>query len=598
MQNLAINDSPRKRKRSLTPNPLTGEKKMGSTDAPPPNVDEVFTQHTQDTAQQQIYAKRKEFLLREEEGSAWDRPARESASEAENRAAQLVWEIREDERDNLFGNKASEAIPGPETLDMGGQFLTNKKRIETKSRLFRIAQQMPKGCHLHLHFNAELQPAGLIEWARYLPDTMFIRSTQPLLDPKDDDVTEIVFNVMPADTPTSDIFSSDYNPEFKAPGSRPWMNWKTFREEFPRRRNGLDAETWVRKKMVLQEDEVYGMKQTVNGIWARFNQATRAFKGLLNYDDAYRRYIGEAIDSMIRERVMYTELRPMLMDKFIPSTDGQRRYDLRAQMDIILEEVAKKKQELKNRNELDKFPFGVKIIYCTPRSIPKQKMRSEMQDCINLKLQYPDLICGFDLVGAEDRPNHIGFYKDELLAFVETCKSLKIDIPFMFHAGETLLDTGGSKDPQNSNLYDSVLLNAKRIGHGYSLPRHPLLMEKFKEKKICIELCPISNELLHLCRNVKEHTFPQLLAAGIPCTVNSDNPSLFRGDCRNSSSLSHEFYQVMVGSPTMSVHGWRQLAEWSITFSCLSDMEKEEARRIFKREWEGFCCWIVDNYGH
>lgn len=265
MQKLTVGETARKRKRSVTPNPLTGEKTMGSTDAQPSNLDEAFTQHLQGTAQQQIYAERKEFLLQEEKASAWDRFARESASEAENIADQLVWEVREDERDNLFGNKASEAIPGPETLDMGGQFLTNKERIETKSQLFRIAQRMPKGCHLHLHFNAELQPEGLIEWARYLPDTMFIRSTQALLDPRDYDVTEIVFNVMPADTPTSDIFSSDYNPEFKAPGSRPWMNWKTFCEEFPRRRSELDAEAWVKDKMVLQEEEVYGMKQTVNG---------------------------------------------------------------------------------------------------------------------------------------------------------------------------------------------------------------------------------------------------------------------------------------------------------------------------------------------
>jgi adenosine deaminase CECR1 len=107
-----------------------------------------------------------------------------------------------------------------------------------------------------------------------------------------------------------------------------------------------------------------------------------------------------------------------------------------------------------------------------------------------------------------------------------------LDIPFLFHAGETLLDTGGSSDPANSNLYDSVVLNSKRIGHGFALTKHPYLVEKFKRteksKGICIELCPISNELLHLCRNIKEHPFPELLAAGIPCTVNSDNPSLFR----------------------------------------------------------------------
>jgi adenosine deaminase CECR1 len=98
----------------------------------------------------------------------------------------------------------------------------------------------------------------------------------------------------------------------------------------------------------------------------------------------------------------------------------------------------------------------------------------------------------------------------------------------MFHAGETLIDAGGSDDPKNSNLYDSLLLHAKRIGHGYALLKHPLLLQRYREKKICLELCPISNELLHLCGNAREHPFPQLLAAGLHCTLNADNPSLFR----------------------------------------------------------------------
>lgn len=131
-------------------------------------------------------------------------------------------------------------------------------------------------------------------------------------------------------------------------------------------------------------------------------------------------------------------------------------------------------------------------------------------------------------MGAEDRPNHIGFYADLLIAFQETCSNLGLDIPFLFHAGESLLDTGGSANPQNSNLYDAVLLGSKRISHGYALLKHPLLVKRCVEKNICIELCPISNELLHLCSNVKEHQFPQLLAAGMHCCLNSDNPALFR----------------------------------------------------------------------
>jgi adenosine deaminase CECR1 len=85
-------------------------------------------------------------------------------------------------------------------------------------------------------------------------------------------------------------------------------------------------------------------------------------------------------------------------------------------------------------------------------------------------------------VGAEDRPNHIGFYAEELVEFQEKCKALEIEIPFLLHAGETLLDTGGSTDPKNSNLYEAVRLKAKRIGHGYSLMKHPDLVEAFKNK--------------------------------------------------------------------------------------------------------------------
>ena len=53
----------------------------------------------------------------------------------------------------------------------------------------------------------------------------------------------------------------------------------------------------------------------------------------------------------------------------------------------------------------------------------------------------------------------------------------------------------------------------------------------------------------------------------------------------------------MVGSPSMNIHGWRQLAEWSIQYSCLDEKDQIEARRIFKKEWEDFCGWIIDNYG-
>lgn len=53
----------------------------------------------------------------------------------------------------------------------------------------------------------------------------------------------------------------------------------------------------------------------------------------------------------------------------------------------------------------------------------------------------------------------------------------------------------------------------------------------------------------------------------------------------------------MVGSTTMNLHGWRQLAEWSLIYSCLSEADKKEGLKIFRREWETFCEWIISQYG-
>jgi adenosine deaminase CECR1 len=39
----------------------------------------------------------------------------------------------------------------------------------------------------------------------------------------------------------------------------------------------------------------------------------------------------------------------------------------------------------------------------------------------------------------------------------------QVDIPFIFHAGETL----GDGNAADMNMYDAILLGTKRIGHGY-----------------------------------------------------------------------------------------------------------------------------------
>lgn len=131
---------------------------------------------------------------------------------------------------------------------------------------------------------------------------------------------------------------------------------------------------------------------------------------------------------------------------------------------------------------------------------------------------------GFDLVGHEEMGNELVHFIPEFLEFRRKCEVQKLDLPFLFHCGETL-QVG---DKVDGNLYDAILLNAKRIGHGYALARHPVLMEKFREQGIAVESCPISNEVLGLTPNIAGHHLPILLANNVPCTVNSDNATFYR----------------------------------------------------------------------
>ena len=47
----------------------------------------------------------------------------------------------------------------------------------------------------------------------------------------------------------------------------------------------------------------------------------------------------------------------------------------------------------------------------------------------------------------------------------------------------------------DQNLFDAILLNTTRIGHGYALSKHPVLMKIVKERGIAVEVDPISNQV-------------------------------------------------------------------------------------------------------
>lgn len=75
---------------------------------------------------------------------------------------------------------------------------------------------------------------------------------------------------------------------------------------------------------------------------------------------------------------------------------------------------------------------------------------------------------------------------------------------------------------------DSIdLLGAHRIQHGVRSFEVPGLVDELAAGGTCLDVCPSSNIMLSVFPSLAEHPLPRLLAAGVPCSVNADDPLLF-----------------------------------------------------------------------
>ncbi len=71
------------------------------------------------------------------------------------------------------------------------------------------------------------------------------------------------------------------------------------------------------------------------------------------------------------------------------------------------------------------------------------------------------------------------------------------------------------------------VLGAARIQHGVRAVEDPALVERLAAERICLDVCPTSNLMLGVVADLADHPLPRLLDAGVPCSVNGDDPLLF-----------------------------------------------------------------------
>lgn len=107
------------------------------------------------------------------------------------------------------------------------------------------------------------------------------------------------------------------------------------------------------------------------------------------------------------------------------------------------------------------------------------------------------------------------------------------------------------------------LLDCERIDHGLRLAEDADLMREVASRKILCTLCPLSNVYLRCVDKIADLPIRRFLDAGVPFSLNSDDPAYFGGYILNNYCAVQEAFNL-------SVEEWRSIARASIEGSWIS----------------------------
>lgn len=191
------------------------------------------------------------------------------------------------------------------------------------------------------------------------------------------------------------------------------------------------------------------------------------------------------------------------------------------------------------------------------------QLKDTISMAVEAKRHWPDFVVGLDMAGDEKVPVAEDIGEWFLPAF-EVC------LPITIHAGEG--------EAAKSIWQAAYHLHADRIGHGLTLNDSPELAERFRNRDICLELCPTSNvEVVGYklpgrpeTLSYPEYPLMALWDKGLPLTLCTDNPGISR------TTLSNEYLTAAAMSEG-ALSLWHVLAmiKQGFVHGFLSEKDKE-----------------------
>ncbi|MBX2842647.1 MAG: hypothetical protein KTR26_12825 [Flammeovirgaceae bacterium] len=299
-------------------------------------------------------------------------------------------------------------------------------------------------------------------------------------------------------------------------------------------------------------------------IWMEFEKTFQRTGKFYKYQPVFKDYFRVAIRNMIKDGLQHLELREGLFSTLYDLEHPSNYYtpDSTIQYWIDLESEVKQSHP----------EFSIKIIHTFLRFFDEKRVWEDLELAFQLRKKYPNMIKGYDLVAEEDAGNSSIFFLDNWLKMDSLKTVYGIDLPLYLHDGE-------SNWVSNDNLYDAVLLNSKRIGHGFNLFRYPSLIQKVKENDICVEVNPLSNQILGYISDLRMHPATYFMNQGVQISISPDDPGVF-----SYTGVTPDYWSIYLAWE-LDFQALKKLICNSIIYSSLNKEEKEVSLKALGKKW-------------
>ncbi|WP_238009705.1 adenosine deaminase [Dactylosporangium sp. AC04546] len=97
------------------------------------------------------------------------------------------------------------------------------------------------------------------------------------------------------------------------------------------------------------------------------------------------------------------------------------------------------------------------------------------------------------------------------------------------HAGES----AGAE-----SVREMLGLDPDRLRHGFRAVDDSGVLQEIVDRGLVLDVCPTSNVRTKSVPSLAEHPLPALIAAGVPCTVNTDDPAMFNTDLAQEHGIA------------------------------------------------------------